>query len=150
MRRGPAPKPDDQRARRNKPELEWTDLGSSPVAKAPPLPGSSKFSVETRRWYRAWTRAPQASQFTLTDWLTLHMLAPLVDSYYADPTPAKLGEIRQGHAKLGATIDDRMKLRLRVQLRGQVEAESPASEPSPRRRPRSADPRLSLVKDKSA
>lgn len=78
------------------------------------------------------------------------MIAPLVDAFWAaeDPKVAKelLGEIRLNEAKLGATPEDRLRLRWRMaKTLSADEGGESAAEPSPRR----ADPRLQLVKGRS-
>jgi hypothetical protein len=147
---GPAPKPAEKRARRNGDGLGATQVELDPNArvKAPPLPNSQRFSRETRRWYKTWKDSAQAQQFTPTDWQRLHMLAPLVDSYFADPTPAKFAEISRSEGKLGATPEDRLRLRWRLDRARSDEDRAAADAVEPQRnaaRPRRGDPRLHAV-----
>jgi hypothetical protein len=135
-------------------EFGITDIGTEPIKDAPKLgrrPGGGAYLSATREWWETWQRSPQASQFVETDWLTLRMLAPLVDSYYRDPVSSKLAEIRQAHAKLGATVADRMQLRLRIGTKAPAEPDPEAEDGRRKARPRRGDPRrLHVVDEKSA
>ncbi len=42
------------------------------------------------------------------------MLAPLVEQYFAEPKTGLLAEIRLNEERLGATVADRMRLRMRL------------------------------------
>lgn len=110
--RGPAPKDGDKRLGHRAAD-PVTSLGPAPKT-APALPSAADYSPETRRWYRVWAQSPQASQFTDTDWQRLHMLAPMVESYFENSDPRTFGEIRINEAKLGATPEDRQRLRWKV------------------------------------
>lgn len=144
---GPAPKPADKRARRNAPTFESTELVGG-KAKPPALPGRSKLSAPTRRWWDTWVRSPQAAQFLSTDWQRLLMLVPIVEDYFGGEFK-HLAEIRQNEAKLGATPEDRLRLRWRMREAAneeeRAEKKAAAAKPSRGRR----DPRLSLVEDGS-
>lgn len=118
-------------------------LGDTPVD-APALPGRSKLLKQTRDWYDEWCRSPQASQFTNTDWLRLHMLALLVDQYFRNPDKQLMSEIRLNETELGATVASRQRLRWVVRPR-----DNEAAAVKPKRAAaggRRRDPRLQLVK----
>jgi hypothetical protein len=142
--RPPKPSPQDGGVRR---QIEFVELGSQPIVDPPRLgrrPGGGRWSSGVREWWATWQRSPQASQFVDTDWNALRRCAVLLDAFYAEPSSALAGEIRQIEAKLGATVGDRLQLRWR--LRGKsVEGEpAPIVEESgaPRRSARSSsDPR---------
>lgn len=145
--RGPPPKDPEKRQRRNKaPDVE--ELPAVHAVTAPPLPNRSKYLAGTRHWYDTWASSPQAAGFGVTDWQRLHMLAALVDAYWREPSKELMGEIRLNESKLGATVEDRFRVRWR--LPGSAPAAEdkpePAREPS-RRRPSRAgrDPRLRSV-----
>ncbi|MER7208547.1 hypothetical protein ABT340_15860 [Streptosporangium sp. NPDC000239] len=70
------------------------------------------YSVATQRWWDTWAESDQAESFKATDWQRLQMLAPLVESYYRRPGHNALAEIRQNESLLGATVTDRMRLRM--------------------------------------
>lgn len=140
--RGPAPKDATRRQRRNATpgtvELEATAKVKRPPALPPRAGRGKRWSAATRRWYDVWKRSPQATLFTATDWQRLHMLAELVETYFEAPTKELLGEIRLNEAKLGATPEDRQRLRWEL-----VDDEDAAQASTPKRKPK--DPRLSLI-----
>lgn len=137
--RGPAPKDPEKRQRRNEDTIPTTEL--APDAKpnrAPALPGARLLSAATRRWYRTWATSPQAVVFVATDWQRLHMLAPLVEAYFAEPKQTLLAEIRLNEQLLGATVVDRQRARMRITAEpssGGAARRGPAgrSRPDPRR-----------------
>lgn len=82
---------------------------------APELPDRDQYSANTVRWYDTWSSAPQAAAFTATDWQRLHMIAPLVDAFWAEPSTKLMSEIRLNESLLGATHLDRMRARIKVE-----------------------------------
>jgi hypothetical protein len=146
--RGPAPKDPDKRQRRNKPP-EPEELPEAHTGPAPALPRRSKYLQITRDWYDAWARSPQAAGFGVTDWHRLQMLAPLVDAYWREPKPSLMAEIRQNESKLGATVEDRQRLRWRLPGASPIapaEDDTPTAPPRRRRQGRGGrDPRLRAV-----
>lgn len=62
-------------------------------------------------WYETWRTSPQADAFLPTDWQRLHMLAVLVEEYWAEPKKELLSEIRLNEAALGGTAADRIRMR---------------------------------------
>lgn len=142
---GPAPKDPSKRARTNAPTFPTAELDPAAApTKARPLPGATKFTAATRRRWRAWATSPQASLFLETDWLVLERLAHLWDAFERGDLGVA-AEIRLTEAKLGATGEDR--LRLRWRLAEQKHGEERAQPSAPRRAKRRTDPRLALVKD---
>jgi hypothetical protein len=148
MPRGPAPKPDDKRQRRNEPTFASTELDRDAKVDAPALPNRSKFGARTKEWYDVWARSPQAAQFLGTDWQRLQMLAFVVDDFFkaADAAARQklLAEIRSQEAKLGGTPEDRLRLRWRMAEGKDADerARKKAEKAKPARR---TDPRLKLV-----
>lgn len=146
MAKGVPPKPPEKRARRNA-EVPMVELGDAP-ARPPNLPNASKFSARTRAWYAVWKNSRQAGQFVDTDWQRLHMLAYVVEQYFASPNPSTLAEIRREEAAFGATPEDRLRLRWRfaanrtAEERAEPKPDAPPENPSNRGR----DPRLALVR----
>jgi hypothetical protein len=144
---GPSPKEGGKRERRNEPTFPAVELsiGAGGKVKAPVLPRARKYLPATRAWYTTWSRSPQASQFTTTDWLRLHMLAELVDAYFREPSARVLAEIRLNEAKLGATAEDRLRLRWRMaeNIGAEERGEKAAGGTKKRRK---SDPRLKLVR----
>ncbi|MCP3801843.1 hypothetical protein NLX83_21490 [Allokutzneria sp. A3M-2-11 16] len=113
---GYGPPPNKKKRRRNADLFQGQHVAVSAdgPTDAPDLPNASAFSEWTRSWYETWTRAPQASAFVATDWQRLHMLASLVESYYAEPSAKLLSEIRLNESLLGATHVDRLRGRIVV------------------------------------
>lgn len=124
---GNGPPPAENKRRRNADTFEdaAVTVSADGITSAPPLPGAKNYRPETRAWYETWTKAPQAAVFTVTDWQRLHMLAPIVDAFWAIPSTKLLSEIRLNESLLGATHLDR--------LRGRLKIEPP--KPSPKRPP---------------
>jgi hypothetical protein len=143
--RGPAPKPDDKRARRNKPEIETTELAGD-KGKRPALPGRRGLLPQTRRWWDTWAGSPQAEQFLATDWQRLIFLIPVVEAYFKGDL-GSLTEIRLNEAKLGGTPEDRLRLRWRMRDADQEAERGEKKAAKPKRR---GDPRLKLVEGGSA
>lgn len=120
---GPAPKPDDQRRRRNAPthgaERVLKDdgvlRGPELVEVAPSLPEDSQALDYVLGWWDDWRRSPQAQTFLATDWRRLGMLSALVAAYFAQPDTKLLSELRLNEERLGALHVDRLKARIRVE-----------------------------------
>jgi hypothetical protein len=115
--RGPAPKPKDQRRRRNADPVATTVLRDDGVVRGPSLEELTgrRFSADAERWFEGWRRAPQAAAFISTDWQRLGMLAPLVERYWERPSAATASEIRLNEERLGATVVDRQRARMVVE-----------------------------------
>lgn len=149
MPRGPTPKADEKRQRRNEPTFASIELDRDAKVKAPVLPQRSKLLARTRGWYETWASSPQAAQFLGTDWQRLQMLALVVDDFFRASEPGLrqklLAEIRSQEAKLGGTPEDR--LRLRWRLAESDRAEERASKTTAKKSPsrKRSDPRLQLV-----
>ena len=119
--RGPAPKPDDQRARRNAPPSPTTVLEYRPCPQ-PELPAGFPWPERTREWWNAWREAPQAHLFSQLDWEFLADTALLHATAWGSAADAVAvgGKIDTSHhaelrirvAKFGATIEDRLRLRM--------------------------------------
>lgn len=109
---GPLPKDPSQRRRRNADAVTTTVLpADGPIGATPELPGGHDYDSRTLAWYETWRTSPQAVTFLPTDWQRLHMLAQLVEQYWAEPKKDLLSEIRLNEAALGGTAADRIRLR---------------------------------------
>jgi hypothetical protein len=117
---GPAPKPNDRRARRNKDAVPQTVLRWE-QAEAPELPD---FRVEkdgglvefvwperTREWWQTWIDSPQAEHLGTTDWEYLLDTALIHARLWGGDVSAA-GELRLRVAAFGATPADRARLRM--------------------------------------
>jgi hypothetical protein len=76
------------------------------------LRNRSSYSAATQMWWDTWANSEQAEYFSSTDWARLQMLAPLVEQYYKKPGHFVMAEIRQSESLLGATLTDRMRLKM--------------------------------------
>jgi hypothetical protein len=108
--RGPAPK--ENAVRRNAVDLSHLEGDEDVPDKLMKLFKRDGYSVATQRWWDTWVESDQAKSFKATDWQRLQMLAPLVEAYYRRPGHNALAEIRQNESLLGATVTDRMRLRM--------------------------------------
>lgn len=108
---GPAPKPADRRARRNKDPIGTTVLqfvhGEQPF-----LPADVDWHPQTVEWWSVWARTPLAATFTETDWQFLLDTAVLHHKLWRDGNVKVMAELRLRVAKFGATPEDRARLRI--------------------------------------
>ena len=124
---GMGPPPAEHKRRRNGDTFEEGAVSVPAEAQvdAPPLPGADGYSAPTLAWYATWCTAPQAALFTPTDWQRLHMLARLVEEYFAKPSTKLMSEIRISESLLGATHVDRMRGRIKLERPKQAAAGKP-------------------------
>lgn len=123
--RGPAPKPTDQRARRNADPIPMRVLVVQPTEQ-PALPeifqtinlddGSVVqrplvWPAMTRMWWAMWSESPLSNDFTASDWLFLLDTAMLHAQFWQGDMKLA-AELRQRVAKFGATPEDRARLRI--------------------------------------
>ena len=135
---GPAPKAPGTKQRRNPDTHEWQDVVDAPYeGPAPELPASYEWGPGARAWFEAVRSMPHAALFKASDWMFVLETAFVVNEMWSG-NAGVAGECRQRNAKLGVTLEDRMKLRIRYV---DPEVGEPAkSEPSRRR-----DPRLTVA-----
>lgn len=108
------PKPDSERRRRNaQPDRTVLPAGGfyGPSPDLPPLAGKRRWLKATRMWWEGWRHSPQAASFGATDWLFLLETAMLVDAFHRGDA-SHAAEIRLRVGKLGATPEDRLRLRM--------------------------------------
>jgi hypothetical protein len=108
--RGPAPK--ENAVRRNTVDLSHLEGDEDVPDKLKKLFKRDGYSIAVHRWWDTWAESDQSESFKATDWQRLQMLAPLVEAYYRRPGHNALAEIRQNESLLGATVTDRMRLRM--------------------------------------
>lgn len=123
--RGPAPKDPSKRARTNSDPMGMRVFTAERVAQ-PELP---EFDVQvtvdgetlsqtfvwpdaTRRWWETWGAEPLAEDFTATDWDFLLDTALLHAKVWGAGELKLLPELRLRVAKMGATGEDRARLRI--------------------------------------
>lgn len=109
--RGPAPKSPSRRARRNADPVQQTVLRFEP-AEAPALPNDIDWHPRTRDWWQTWIDAPQSENFTATDWSFLLDTALMHHAMWSKGQWTLAAEVRLRVAKMGATPEDRARLRI--------------------------------------
>jgi len=137
---GYGPPPAENKRRRNPDKYEGLQVTVTADGKAvaPPLPKG--YSPKVEGWYATWTSAPQAQAFTVTDWQRLHMLAPLVERYFATWDRALMAEIRLNESLLGATHVDRLRARIKLaEAEAERQPDAAQDEVASRRRKRMQD-----------
>lgn len=127
--RGPAPKDPARRLGHSKDPHPQTNLAADGRVRGPRLPGdllpeSEGWHPATLAWWDTWRRSPQAQQFTATDWSFLLDTALMHHVMWARGRWEFAAEVRLRAAKMGATPEDRMRLRMTV--------ETPATAKPPR------------------
>lgn len=123
--RGPAPKPAHKRARTNTDPIPQTVLRFE-HAEPPQLPADLAENPAVVRWWETWIASPQAEHFAATDWLFLVDTAYIAQAFY-DGDLKQAPELRLRVAKLGATMEDRARLRLVFAEADEKDAKRPAS-----------------------
>lgn len=123
--RGPAPKDPSKRARANVDHHGLRVYMATPVVQ-PELPN---FDVQveldgelvsrafvwpeaTRRWWSTWGSEPVAQDFSATDWDFLLDTALIHAKVWGEADLKLLPELRLRVAKMGATVEDRARLRI--------------------------------------
>jgi hypothetical protein len=116
-----APKPPDQRRRRNAPAgpgervFERTGEVYGPSIEAATF--RAVWPEPVIAWWETWRTQPQAASFEGTDWQRLADLAPLRAMLLDDLSPGErvkiLSEVRMNEERLGATFTDRQRARIR-------------------------------------
>jgi len=141
--RGPAPKDPAKRARTNSDPMGRTVYIASPVEQ-PELP---EFDVQvesdgelisvrfvwpeaTRRWWATWGAEPMARDFTATDWDFLLDTALLHAKVWGFGDLKFLPELRLRVAKMGATAEDRARLRITYAAADEADEKRDRSRPS--------------------
>ena len=133
------PAPSQTKKRRNADTHEWQDVVNVPYGgPSPELPDSYEWGPACRAWYSAVRSMPHCVLWTASDWMFALETAFVANEMWAG-NAAVAGELRQRNAKLGVTLEDRMKLRIRYR---DPEVGAVASAPKPRSA--GVDPRVML------
>jgi hypothetical protein len=109
--RGPAPKPAHRRARTNSDPVPQTMLRFE-KADAPELPEEIDWHPRTRAWWDVWKRSAQADVMAETDWSFLLDTALMHHALWTHGQWTLAAEVRLRVAKMGATPEDRARLRM--------------------------------------
>lgn len=117
--RGVAPKPEEERTRRNAPIFSRLPVEWDGVVRGPVLPKYRTWSAWTKDWYEAFRRTPQSMVCTTTDWMYIVDTALLYELMWTPKTPntqvaTLAAEFRRRMSNYGYTFEDRLKLRMDV------------------------------------
>lgn len=129
--RGFAPKAERSRPRDSKRRAaEQTHVTNDKRLRGPALPDGALPEDEswhpmTERWWESWRRSPQAQLMTPTDWQFLMDTALLHHAMWLGGRTELAAELRLRVAKFGATMEDRLRLKLTID-----EPEKPAAKSS--------------------
>lgn len=128
--------PKENPARRNKPSIPDTILARRTDNEliGPELPKGRAWCKETKEWWDMWRRHDIAPKLEQTDWSHLLDTALLHNEYWIGGLqPASMisyaSEIRRRVASFGATLEDRLKLRIKF-----ADAEAIKNDKTPRNR----------------
>lgn len=133
--RGPAPKPQDRRARRNKdpiPVRTFEIVPAEPYALPRDLlPHGEDWHPATVRWWNRWCRSPLATELPEVDWSELEVVAVLHHQFMKRRSVMVASEMRQRMSSFGATPIDRARLRYQVASADEKEAAAKKSAATP-------------------
>jgi hypothetical protein len=82
------------------------------------LPDGEDWHPQTREWWETWRTAPQSAEMLPTDWDFLLDTALMHHVMWTKGRWEFASEIRLRAAKFGATVEDRMRLKMKVELPG--------------------------------
>ena len=130
---GPPPKDPTKRRRRNADPIGRTVLEVDGRVRGPRLPEQAPMGMDwhpqTVKWWDHWRRAAMAQQFLPTDWDFLLDTAVMHHVMWVSGKFDNAAEIRLRVSKLGATVEDRAKLRLTVTVPNKKSAGTSKEEP---------------------
>ena len=130
--RGPAAKPTlsrpNDQARR---DAETTKLAADGALRGPDLP-EGDWHERTVAWWETWRRSAQAKTFLPTDWDVLAETA-LMHTRLWNGEVSVAPELRLRVAKFGATVEDRLRLKMAVETEVDDAVKAQAPMPSDRR-----------------
>lgn len=114
---GRGPTPDPRRKRTSGGQAPWQELPPAPsrrLRRIPSAPTEAGWHDNSVRWWKAMAKSAIAVLYEESDWAYLETLLALVERHWRDGCPIEVAkEIRLGGGKLGATIDNRQRLRMR-------------------------------------
>lgn len=80
----------------------------------PALPEGRSWHVATLAWWENWRCSPISNAWRATDWDFALETALLRDDYVKRPSHLVAAELRQRASKMGATYEDRMRLKISI------------------------------------
>jgi hypothetical protein len=115
--RGFAPGDPEQRRRRNADTVPTVELTADQKLRGLELPEDvleESWHPQTLRWWNTWRSSPQAQTFLQTDWDFLLDTALMHHGMWSRGRFDYAAELRLRVAKLGATPEDRSRLRMKI------------------------------------
>lgn len=91
------------------------------------LPDAVPWHEMTAKWWDTWRRSPQAQRMLETDWQFLLETAVLHHKLWADGRTDLAAELRLRVAKFGATLEDRLRLKLTIEEPSKSSSTKPAA-----------------------
>jgi hypothetical protein len=98
-----------------------------PVLPRGVLPDGEQWHPRTKTWWETWRKSPQAQVMVDTDWDFLLDTALLHHAYWAALRTDLAAELRLRVAKFGATMEDRLRLKLTIDPPETGAAKSPGA-----------------------
>src|SRR5262249_50231342 len=113
--RGPPPKADGQRRRRNLPAHGWLEVDAVPFAgrPMPKRPGGGRWPSGLAAKWEAWSTMAHCAQWTESDWSYAADSLLVAARFYEREATAAAAELRIREAQMGCTWASRQSLRLR-------------------------------------
>lgn len=142
--RGAPRDPDSIRAKDHKDIIETTVVGSKPKLRGEPLPEDVSWHSRTQAWWENWRRSPLAENFGTTDWDFLLETAFLHTQFW-NGSHSLAAELRLRVSKLGATPEDRLRLRLEITNPENDSTEETTTKPSTKKSAKKSDRRERLT-----
>jgi len=116
--RGPAPKPRERRAGKQKDPhpIRIVEASGMPPQDLPGdlLPDGEVWHPATMRWWERWRESPLAQALPAVDWSELEACAVLHHEFMKRRSFTLASELRLRMAKWGATPEDRARLRIQI------------------------------------
>lgn len=134
--RGPRPKDVDRLAGHGagKARSVGMKVFTAEPATQPALPDCVDWPEITRRWWATWGDEPMAKDFRPTDWDFLLDTALLHAQVWGEAELKHLPELRLRVAKMGATSEDRARLRITYAAADEADQKRAAKQSSARQR----------------
>lgn len=120
------PKDPSQRARRNKDHVVGRVVEAEPCPQ-PELPGDVEWPARTYQFWGVWGQSPLTDEFTAADWDYMIDTA-FVHARFWNGDIKAAAELRLRLAKVGATAEDRARLRITFARADDAEKHEPTEQ----------------------
>lgn len=130
--KGPTPKPDAIRQRRNRSTTQATLSADGQAKRAPALlPKDREWHKLTRAWWHDTWHSPMAAEYVGVDVHALYRLAVLIDDFWKEPGKETAAEIRLQLQAFGQTPLDRRRLQWEIERVEQTSRKPPTVQAPP-------------------